>query len=67
MSTTALQLKVDELNRMTVPQIVEDQRVKDKFVQLYNSIHGEKSGELIYHKEKFNFMRLISEKAQLKD
>lgn len=67
MSTTALQLKVEELNKMTPALMVQDERVTEKFVQLYNTIHGEKTGEMIYHKEKFNFIRAISENAQLRE
>lgn len=67
MSTTALQLKVEELNKMTPALMVEDGRIQQKFIQLYNDIHGERTGEMIYHKEKFNFLRVISENAQLKE
>ena len=65
MSTEALQLKVDELNQMSLTKMVEDNRVQSRFVSLYNKIHGDVSGELIYEKEKFNFLRKVSESAEL--
>lgn len=67
MSTQAIQLKVQELDKMTLPVMLEDERVSEKFVQLYNNIHGEKVGDMIYHKEKFNFIRQVSEKPDLKE
>lgn len=65
MSTEALQLKVDELNQMSLTKMVEDIRVRSRFVSLYNKIHGDVSGELIYEKEKFNFLRKVSESVEL--
>lgn len=62
---TAIQLKVDDLNKMTVSTMVEDERVSAKFVQLYNAIHGVDKGEMIYHKEKFNFLRQVQEDPKL--
>lgn len=60
-----MKLKIDELNKMSPAAIVEDDRVEKRFVSLYNSIHGSKVGESIYTKEKFNFLKLISEKPDL--
>lgn len=58
-------LKIDELSRMTPAQLVEDERVEDKFVTLYNSFHGSEMGAQIYAKEKFNFLKLIQESQAL--
>ena len=62
---TTLQLKVAELNQMTPMQIVENEIVEQKFVTLYDAIHGSNHGQMIYEKEKFNFMKLISENTDL--
>lgn len=58
-------LKIDELSRMTATQLVEDERVENKFVTLYNSFHGSELGAQIYAKEKFNFLKLIQESPEL--
>ena len=60
-----IKLKVNELNGMTPVQIVEDERVEQKFVQLYNAFHGSEMGANIYAKEKFNFLKLIQENSEL--
>lgn len=60
-----MQLKVAELNGMKPAQLIEDERVQQKFVQLFDSIHGSQNGELFYAKEKFNFMKLVSENKTL--
>lgn len=60
-------LVISEINKMTPNVLVEDQRVENKFVSLYNNIHGEKTGELVFHKEKFNFLKIISENHSLKE
>lgn len=58
-------LKVNELNAMTHVQLVEDERVEQKFIQLYNAFHGSEMGEQIYNKEKFNFLKLVQENSEL--
>lgn len=55
------------IERLSPVQLVEDPKVSDKFITLYNSIHGSKQGELFYHKEKFNYLKLLSENQALKD
>ncbi len=48
-------------------EIVEIPAVKDKFIMMHNSIHGTDKGELIYHKESFNFKKQIAETPALRD
>jgi recombinational DNA repair protein RecT len=60
-------LNISELTTFTPAQIVEDNRVENRFVNLYNGIHGSKVGELYYNKEKYNFMRLLEENPELKN
>ena len=58
-------LKVRDLDGMTPVQLVEDERVEEKFVTLYNSFHGSEMGAQIYQKEKFNFLKLIQDNKEL--
>ena len=63
---TSLQLKVADINAMSPFQMVENEVVEQKFIQLYDAIHGSKQGTMMYEKEKFNFMKLLSENPDLK-
>lgn len=58
-------LKIAEIEAMTPETMVENDIVADKFVMLFNNIHGTKDGEMFYHKEKFNFLKIISETPAL--
>lgn len=58
-------LKIAEIEAMTPATMVENDIVADKFVTLFNNIHGTKDGEMFYHKEKFNFLKIISETPAL--
>jgi len=48
-------------------EIVEIPAVKDKFIAMHNAIHGTDKGELIYHKESFNFKKQIAESSALRE
>lgn len=60
-----IQLKVEELNSLTPLQILENDKVEQKFITMFNGIHGSDRGELIYNKEKVNYQKLISENSEL--
>jgi hypothetical protein len=47
--------------------IAELEFVKDRFITIHNQIHGTNKGELIYHKEVFNYKKMLSEKPELRD
>lgn len=53
------------LNTLSPTELVEDPKIAEKFIQLYNNVHGAKNGELFYSREKFNFMKLISENKKI--
>ena len=59
-----IQLKVEELNKLAPANIVENESVEKKFIQMYTSVHG-KNGLSFYEKEKFNFRKLLQEKPEL--
>ena len=48
-------------------EIAELDFVKDKFITIHNQIHGTDKGELIYHKEVFNYKKLIAETPALRE
>lgn len=54
-----IQIKVEELNALPATKIVENENVEKKFIQMYNAIWGCQMGEQIYHKEVFNFQKLL--------
>lgn len=50
---------------MTPYQVLENETVKERFVTLYQKLHGSKSGEVFYEKEKYNFIRIIQASNEL--
>lgn len=60
-----VQIKVTELNQLNPLMIAEDNRVEQKFVQMYNAIWGTDQGLQIYEKEKFNFGKILLDKPEL--
>lgn len=53
------------LNNLSPLKIVEDPKVGNKFIALFNGVHGTKSGEAFYHAEKFNFTKVLQENEEL--
>lgn len=62
-----IQIKVQELNQLAPTQIVDNPKVEQKFVQMYNAIWGTQMGEQIYNREKFNFNKLLTETPALQE
>ncbi len=60
-----IQIKVEELNALPATKIVENENVEKKFVQMYDAIWGSQMGEQIYHKEVFNFQKVLRENPKL--
>lgn len=58
-----IQIKVAELNQLDPLMIAEDNRVEQKFIQMYNAIWGTAQGAQIYEKEKFNFPEDLTRQA----
>src|SRR4030042_5451026 len=59
-------LSLEDLRKMTALQVPEDERVKNRFVSIYNTIQKSRDGEYFYEKEKFNLLRVISQSEELK-
>jgi len=53
-------LTMTDLQKMTALQVPEDERVKARFINIYNLLQKSDEGEHFYEKEKFNFLRVIS-------
>lgn len=65
--STAIQIRVEEINALAPLDIVENPRVEQKFIQMYNSIHGTDKGVQMYHKEVFNFQKVLAENPSLQE
>ena len=56
-----VQLQVEEINKLSASQIIEDPRVKERFIYIWNILWGEGKGEGAYEREATYFQRYISE------
>lgn len=67
MSQTEITVKL--LNELQPTEIVRNDNVRDKFIQIYNAMWSQStgvSGEAAYEKEARNFNRLLSEKEDVR-
>ena len=64
--TTETRIKRSELEKFTVAEVVDDDRVRNRFVELYNSRSIKKNGEAEYIQATESFMRAIQEDNNLK-
>jgi hypothetical protein len=67
MSTEKVTNVVALLKQAKPAEIAELDFVKDRFITIHNQIHGTDKGELIYHKEVFNYKKLLSETPALRE
>lgn len=65
MSNLTKKISRSELMALNPLEVTEHEAVQEKFIQMYNSIHGQQKGQMVYAKETFNFRKLISENAEL--
>lgn len=64
-----IEITVKLLNELQPTEIVRNDNVRDKFIQIYNAIWSQStgvSGEAAYEKEARNFNRLLSEKEDVR-
>lgn len=66
MSNFQKKLSKQELSSLPASEITDHEAVQEKFVDMYNKIHGTSHGEMIYNKETFNFKKMIAESAELR-
>lgn len=62
-----IQIKVEELSALKPTEIVENEKVEQKFIGMYNAIWGTDMGEQIYIREKFHFNKLLTEIPALQE
>jgi hypothetical protein len=55
------------IEKLSTLDLVQDSKVSQKFVDLFNAIHGNKMGEAIYQKEQFNFSKLLVDNPELQN
>lgn len=58
-------MTITELKNMSPSQVLDDTRVRERFVNLYNNIHNSEQGELFFEKEKYNLQRIIQSSPTL--
>lgn len=63
--TTETRISRKELEKFSLTQVVDDERVKKRFVELYNSRSVSKTGEAEYIQATESFMRAIQEDKNL--
>ena len=60
-----IQLTQARLQEMSPVQIADDSAVKEKFVAIFNRIHGAQHGEQVYEMEAFQFKKRLAENPSL--
>ena len=66
MSTQVQKFSAQYLMSLKPIELVDDEAVKNRFIDLYNKLHGSDKGELIYNKEVFNYKKLLAENETLR-
>ena len=64
-----LGLKLEEINNLEKMQIITEPAVRDKFIQIYDTLWSRTtgiSGEAAYERESRNFHRILSEKEDIR-
>lgn len=56
-----------QLEQLPALKLADDQRVQQKFINLYNHIHGTNRGEMAFEAEKFHFIKQLQEKPDLQN
>lgn len=60
-----IQLTVEELNKMNPLDIVQSEPVKQRFIQIYDTLWGEGTGEPAYERESIFFRRILADNEKL--
>lgn len=61
-----IQLTVNEINRMDPLDIILSEAVKQRFIQIYDTLWGEGTGEPAYERESIFFNRILADNERLK-
>ena len=60
-------LTVEEINQMNPLDIVLSDKVKQRFIQIYDTLWGEGTGEAAYERESIHFNRFLSDNKKVCD
>lgn len=63
-SITKTQVHLEQLPAL---KLVDDERVHNKFVNIFNTVHGRQAGEQTYEIEKFHFTKQLTENPVLQE
>lgn len=63
----SMEITKSHINSLAAIELAADPGVMQKFVELYNKIHGVKDGQMIAHKEVFNYRKLLAENPTLRE
>lgn len=58
---------IEQMNKMSPSDVLENEKVKARFVENYNQIHGSEAGEMFYEAEKYNFQKALSNSKDLRE
>lgn len=58
-------LTISELREMKPLDVLDDPRVRERFIALYDNIHGSENGEMFFEQEKYNLQRVIQANPEL--
>lgn len=62
-----MKLTIEQLNSMKPEEVLENDQVRERFIALYQNVHGRKDGEIYYEKEKFNLLKVIGQSPALNE
>ena len=60
-----INLTVDQINKMKPCEIVQNDMVRQRFVQIYNTLWGEDTGEAAYERESIFFNKYLEDKPDV--
>lgn len=63
----SMEITKSHINSLPAIELADDPGVMEKFVELYNKIHGTKDGQMIAHKEVFNYRKLLADNPGLRE
>lgn len=63
---SAITLAVEQINAMNPLDIVKDDRVRQRFIQIYDALWGAGEGEAAYERESIYFNQILSDNEKLR-
>lgn len=58
-------LTISQLKQMKPFEVLESDFVRERFIALYNNIHGSENGEMFFEQEKYNLQRILQSNNDL--